>query len=163
MSEMSFDILFGPEPSSIEFFTRMDITVVNGLIDKHQFFLAIRLKYILTDALSLEILDAEFLLRFATERLLHVFTKIHMSANRGVPLARLDIFPVGPALQEMLSLAVEDMKMHYGMKQFAAIMTFTASGSVNHITQFIYDGKQFLLIIFHHQYVFYGISRDESP
>ena len=91
--------------------------------------------------LRLEFLQTEFLAGLASQRILHVFAVIHMTAYGRVPFAGLNILPFRTALQIETHFAVEHVQMHHRMKQLRASMTFAPRGLSYHSARFIHHRK----------------------
>ena len=67
-----------------------------------------------------------------------------MSAYGCIPLAGLDVFPIGAFLEIDFSLAIEYMQVHHGMQEHRAIMALGACGLANDIAGWVYKGEEFL-------------------
>ena len=93
---------------------------------------------ILAHADGSKVFDAKFLAHFASECVAGILTIINMSAHCRVPLAWLDVLPVGPTLQIHLAPGVKHMQVNHRMEQFAATMTLATGGRTHHCALFIH-------------------------
>jgi hypothetical protein len=73
-----------------------------------------------------------------------------MASYGCIPLARLDIFPLGALLQIELALGIEHMQVDNGMQQFRSVMALATRSRAYHPALLIYDGEYFLAIILLH-------------
>ena len=93
--------------------------------------------------------DTKLLPHLTMERLLHVLAQVYMPSNSGIPFVGLNVFPLRTVLKIEFSLAVENMKVNYGVENLAAIVGMTATYGPEKIAVLVYDGKLLVFIVLH--------------
>ena len=66
------------------------------------------------------------------ERIGNLLTKVHVSAHRRIPLARLNILPQGTLLQVKTAYRVKHVQMYHGMQAFTTIVALSTRSTAYH-------------------------------
>ena len=113
--------------------------------------LAFTLKHILQQKFDRQACKAKFLLRLAAQCGFYSLAIIDVSAYRGIPFARLNIFPQRTLLQIDSARGVEQMEMNNRMQQFTATMTLPSCSFAHSCSVFVDNGENlFVIILFYH-------------
>ena len=70
-----------------------------------------------------------------------------MSATGSIPFAWLNVLPFGTLLQVKLAMRVEEMQMHNGVQQLAAVVGFASCDASKNLSVFIDERKQFVFVV----------------
>ena len=118
---------------------------------KDQFLLPFRFEYIGGEQFWSEVSDAEFFFYFTIESVFYTLAQVHMTTYGCIPLAWLDVLPVGTFLEIDFALRIEFMQVYYRMKQLASVVTLATGSSTDDIALFVYDREHFLVIVLFHK------------
>ena len=118
-------------------------------MDKDKFSFPLALEDVLSDAFGREVSDAQLFSHFSAQGVFHTLAEVYMSSHGGVPLAWLNVFPHGAKLQVELSLAVENVEVHYWMEQLGASVALASRGCACYVAFLIDYGEHLFVVVFH--------------
>ena len=107
----------------------------------HQLPLAGTAEYVALQELGAEVGQADFLARLAAQGFLGRLAAVGMSAHSRVPLAGLDVLPVGTLLQVEFAGGIEHMEVYDRVQPESAAVAFAARGRT-HLQPFVVDQRQ---------------------
>ena len=136
------DFLKSPEAATIELILwGQDGTIIDGAVDVDQFALTLTFEDILSHSYGDKISNTQLLANLSAQSIFGVLAIVNMATDRGVPLARLDIFPFWASLQVDVALGIEHMEMDDGVQQMRTTMTLTTRSLTHDTPLFINNGE----------------------